>query len=521
MRKLIINADRRGETINRNIYGHFSEHLGRCIYGGIFVGEDSDIPNIKGIRIDVADALRGIKAPVLRWPGGCFADEYHWMDGVGPRERRKKMVNTHWGGVVEDNSFGTHEFLELCGQIGCAPFISGNVGSGSVREMSEWIEYMTFDGTSPMADLRRANGREEPWEIPYFGVGNESWGCGGNMCVDYYSSVYKHYQTYIHEYGGGKIAKIACGPNRDDYHWTEVMMKNCHRPAGPIDGISYRMDGLSLHCYTSPGGPEGRGSATEFDEQKYFHTLSDALRIDGIIRGHTDVMDRFDPERRVGLVVDEWGTWFDAAEGTNPAFLYQQNTMRDALVAGVTLNIFNTHCGRVTMANIAQTVNVLQAVILTQGADMILTPTYHVFDLYKGHQDAGLLESSIEAKGICAGGYTVPDLHLSVSQSNSGQILATLVNLSPDEARDISCRINGRAADSVSARVLTGKMDAYNDFDAPERVKPEPFTGIEIISPAANGGAEMRFQIPPCAVMGIVIDVKQVKEEMRNMDGLQ
>ncbi|MCL1895595.1 MAG: alpha-N-arabinofuranosidase [Clostridiales bacterium] len=500
MRRLVIDPGNKGETISRNIYGHFAEHLGRCIYGGIYVGEDSPIPNTRGIRADVAEALRGIRVPVLRWPGGCFADEYHWMDGIGPKDQRKKMVNTHWGGVVEDNSFGTHEFLDLCAQIGCDPFISGNAGSGSVREMGEWIEYMTFDGTSPMADLRRANGREEPWKIPYFGVGNESWGCGGNMCVDYYSSVYKHYQTYVREYGENKIAKIACGPNRDDYHWTEVMMERCHRPAGPRDGINYRMDGLSLHCYTSPGGPEGRGSATSFDEHKYFHTLSDALRMDEIISGHAAIMDRYDPEGRVGLAVDEWGTWFDVEEGTNPGFLYQQNTMRDALVAGVTLNIFNKHCARVTMANIAQTVNVLQAVILTQGEKMLLTPTYHVFDIYKGHQGARLLESSVEAKDIQSGDYTVPDLHLSASQDEGGRILATLANLSPDEAQDVCCRIEGRAAGPVSARVLAGDMRARNDFDAPERVKPRPADGIEW------SGGEARLRIPPCAIMGIVFD---------------
>ncbi|MCL1896213.1 MAG: alpha-N-arabinofuranosidase [Clostridiales bacterium] len=500
MRRLVIDPGNKGETINRNIYGHFAEHLGRCIYEGIFVGEDSPIPNINGIRVDVAEALRGIKVPVLRWPGGCFADEYHWMDGIGPREQRKKMVNTHWGGVVEDNSFGTHEFLDLCRQIGCAPFISGNAGSGSVREMSEWVEYMTFDGTSPMADLRRANGREEPWDIQYFGVGNENWGCGGNMCVEYYSSVYKHYQTYVREYGENKIAKIACGPNRDDYHWTEVMMERCHRPEGPRDGISYRMDGLSLHYYTSPGGPEGRGSAISFGEEKYFHTISEALRMDEIIKGHTDIMNRFDPERRVGLVVDEWGTWFDVAEGTNPGFLYQQNTMRDALVAGVTLNIFNKHCARVTMANLAQTANVLQAVILTQGEKMLLTPTYHVFDLYKGHQGARLLSSSVEAEDIQSGGYTIPDLHLSASQDENGRILATLVNLSPHDAQDIYCRIEGRAAGAVTARVLTGEMCAHNDFDAPGRVKPQQAAGIEW------SGDEARFRIPPCAVIGITFD---------------
>ena len=502
MRRLEIDAGKAGEKISRNIYGHFAEHLGRCVYGGIFVGEGSPIPNVRGMRADVVEALRGIRVPVLRWPGGCFADEYHWMDGIGPQAGRKKMINTHWGGVVEDNSFGTHEFMELCEQIGCEPFISGNVGSGTAREMSEWVEYMTFGGVSPMADLRRRNGREEPWKVPYFGVGNETWGCGGNMCAEYYASLYRHYQTYVREYGGNKIAKIACGPNIDDYHWTETMMSRCHSRVPHTNGANYRMDGLSLHYYTSPGGPEGRGSAESFDTEKYFHTLSDALRMDELISCHSRIMDAYDPEKRVGLVVDEWGTWFDVAEGTDPGFLYRQNTMRDAIVAGLTLNTFNAHCGRVRMANLAQVVNVLQAVILTQGDLMVKTPTYHVFDLFKGHQGAMLLSSKVEERHIGEGGHTVPDLHVSASLGGNGTILATLVNLSPDEAQDICCRIGGAPVKSASARVLAGKMDARNDFGTPNRVAPRPVGEI-----AVNGDT-IGFECPPCSVMEVTVEVR-------------
>jgi alpha-N-arabinofuranosidase len=502
MRKLIIDPNIKEKKISRNIYGHFSEHLGRCIYEGMFVGEESSIPNVKGMRTDVVEALREIKVPVLRWPGGCFADEYHWMDGIGPKEQRKKMINTHWGGVVEDNSFGTHEFLELCSQIGCDPFISGNVGSGTVREMSEWVEYMTFAGVSPMADLRKSHGREEPWKVPYFGVGNENWGCGGNMCAEYYARTYRHYQTYVREYGDNKIAKIACGPNVDDYHWTKVMMELCHSRTAHRNGGNYRMDGLSLHYYTVPGGWEDRGSAVVFNEEKYFHTLKAALRMDELVREHSRIMDEYDPEKSVGLVVDEWGTWYDVAEGTNPGFLYQQNTMRDALVAGLTLNIFNKHCDRVKMANLAQTVNVLQAVILTQGDKMIKTPTYHVFDLYKGHQDARLLESCIEAQDISSGEFTIPDLHVSASQDDTGAIRATLVCLSPSSAQDIVVQLKNERVKSASARILTGKIDAFNDFDALDRVKPQVFDKITIT------GGELQFQVPPCAVMEIIVEIE-------------
>ena len=498
MRKLIINTDKKGGKINKNIYGHFAEHLGRCIYGGIFVGEKSDIPNVNGIRTDVANALRHIKVPVLRWPGGCFADEYHWQDGIGPKESRKTMINTHWGGVVEDNSFGTHEFLELCEQIGCEPFISGNVGSGTVREMSEWVEYITFDGVSPMAKLRKENGREKPWRLKYFGVGNENWGCGGSMSAEYYADVYRHYQTYVREYGDNKIFKIACGANVDDYHWTQTMMQKCH--CTNTGGCSYRMDGLSLHYYTVPGGWGERGSATQFDKTKYFQTLKDALRIDDLITGHSRIMDRYDPDRRVGLVIDEWGTWFDVEPGTNPGFLYQQNTMRDALVAAVSLNIFNSHCDRVVMANIAQTVNVLQAVILTQDEKMLLTPTYHVFDLYKGHQDNTLLDSYVQASKIGQDGFDVPDLHLSASMSDDGKIYATLANLSPDKTQDIHCELGGKDIKTAAARILSGDMDARNDFENLDKLAVKDFDDITI-----DGGG-LRFTIPPCAVMEIVVE---------------
>ncbi|MCL1835305.1 MAG: alpha-N-arabinofuranosidase [Oscillospiraceae bacterium] len=500
MRRLVINPARKGAAINKNIYGHFAEHLGRCIYGGIFVGASSQIPNVNGMRTDVVEALKAIKAPVLRWPGGCFADEYHWMDGIGSQAGRKNMINTHWGGVVEDNSFGTHEFFELCAQIGCDPYITGNVGSGTVREMSEWVEYITFDGVSPMAGLRRENGREAPWKLPFFGVGNENWGCGGNMCAGTYARTYRQYQTYVREYAENKIAKIACGPNSDDYEWTQTMMDNCHCRKGHKGGANFRMDGLSLHYYTYPGGRENRGSALHFDYEKYFQTLGEALRMEALIRGHSFIMDQYDPEKTVGLVVDEWGTWYDVEEGTNPGFLYQQNTMRDAIVAGVTLNTFNNHCDRVVMANIAQTVNVLQAVILTQDEKMILTPTYHVFDLYKGHQDALLLESYVEAQDILCGEYAIPDLHVSASQGGDGAIRATLVNLSPNREQAIKCGLGELNIKSAAARVLAGAMDAYNDFDAPGIVQPGPLEGITI------HGGEIDFVLPACAVAEIVID---------------
>ncbi|MDE5866815.1 MAG: alpha-N-arabinofuranosidase, partial [Lachnospiraceae bacterium] len=437
--QIFINEKNKKGHINPEIYGHFSEHLGRCIYEGLYVGENSDIPNVNGMRKDVVDALKDIKIPVLRWPGGCFADEYHWKDGIGPKEKRKKMINTHWGGVLEDNSFGTDEYFELCGQLGCKTYVNGNVGRGTVQEMSEWVEYVTFDGVSPMADLRKANGHEKPWKIDYFGVGNESWGCGGNMTPEYYANLYRRYQTFVRQYrNDAPIKKVCCGPNASDYFWTKDVLKTCYSQPHSYSTHGY-MDGLSLHYYVVPENWSKKGSATDFDEKSWYKTISKALYMDELIVRHSAIMDQYDPEKKIGLMVDEWGCWYDVEPGTNPGFLYQQNTMRDALTAGVTLNIFNKHCDRVKMACIAQLVNVLQAVILTEGSKMILTPTYHVFHMYRHHQGAELVESFIEGNktiGVEAE-YQVSEVMESVSVGADGVVNVTVNNLSASEAAPI------------------------------------------------------------------------------------
>src|SRR5581483_732248 len=379
---LTLDAAKPGPVINRNIYGHFSEHLGRCIYEGLWVEPNSSIPNTKGYRNDVLAALKDLHVPQVRWPGGCFADEYHWRDGIGPRESRPAMINTHWGGVVENNHFGTHEFLDFCEQVGCEPYICLNVGSGTVQEAMEWVEYMTSDANSPMANLRRKNGREQPWHVHYLAVGNESWGCGGTMTPQFYADNFRRYNTFVKNYAAGpegRIQRIACGPNDANYDWTETLMKSAAR----------QMNGLALHYYTIPSGNWGaKGSATDFDEEQYFSTLRNARKMEELVTKHAAIMDRYDPQKRIGLVVDEWGVWTDVEPGTNRGFLYQQNSLRDALVAALTLHIFQEHADRVTMANIAQMINVLQAMILTDQDKMLLTPTYHVFEMFKVHQGA-------------------------------------------------------------------------------------------------------------------------------------
>jgi len=479
--KIIIHTDLGKNVINKEIYGQFAEHLGTCIYGGIWVGENSPIPNTKGYRNDVLNALKDLHIPVLRWPGGCFADEYHWMDGIGPREKRPKMSNNNWGGVIEDNSFGTNEFFNLCELLGCEPYLSGNVGSGTVEEMAKWVEYITSAGDSPMARLRRLNGRDKPWKLKYLGVGNESWGCGGSMTPDYYSDLYRRYSTYCREYDGNKLFKIGSGASDYDYKWTETLMKN----------VGDRMQGVSLHYYTCKGWNGSKGSATKFDKSEYMWTMNKSLEIEDVLKKHIAIMDQYDPKHKVGLMVDEWGTWWDQEPGSHSA-LYQQNTMRDAFVAAMTLNIFNKYTERVKMSNIAQVVNVLQAMILTDGPKMVLTPTYHVFEMYKVHMGATYLPIDIQCDSLVSNDKKFAAVSVSASKDTKGLIHITLANVDPDKEQKITIDLPDVKLTKVTGTILTAKtIDSYNTFESPNVVTPAVFknakinkTGLTVTVPA-------------------------------------
>lgn len=478
MSHIIVNANRSAGTVNRNIYGHFSEHLGRCIYGGLANADGS-------LRTDVVEALKELHVPVLRWPGGCFADTYHWRDGVGPKDRRKTIVNTNWGGVTEDNAFGTHEFMALCRALGCEPYISGNVGSGTVQEFSDWVEYCNMPGRSPMADLRRQNGREAPFNVRYWGIGNETWGGGGNMRPEFYADVCRQYSSFLRSYSPDlKPYKIACGASEDDYHWTRAV----------VESAGHTIDAISLHYYTIPGENFGvTGSATDFDREVYYRTLHRTLWMEELVENHSRIIRRFAKGRDIGLVVDEWGTWYDVEPGTNPGFLYQQNTMRDALVAALNLNIFNNHCDTVVMANIAQMVNVLQAMVLTDEDKMLLTPTYHVFRMFRDHQGARQLESYAETRLLGQGEDTVPDLQVSASEGPDGTLLVTAVNLSDTDACPAQVLLSGCKAKGVSAETLTGAPAAHNTFAAPDTVHP-----VALETRLTDDG--FAAQLPPCSV---------------------
>ncbi len=470
--KITVDTDREVSTISRHIYGHFAEHLGYNVYGGLWVGEDSDIPNTEGYRTDVLEALQKLEVPNIRWPGGCFADEYNWKDGIGPPKDRPKRINTHWGMVIEDNSFGTHEFLRLTELLDAEPVVAMNVGSGTPREMQQWIEYMNFDGDSEMANLRRENGRQEPWGVKYIGVGNESWGCGGNMRPEFYADLYRQFATYVRNYSGNETFRIASGYDRDRYWWTDTLMERA----------GHMMEGISLHYYSIAGESwENKGASVDFKEDEYFSGLESALWLDEIIEGHIDQMDKHDPDYRVALMVDEWGIWTDPLPDTNPTFLRQQNSLRDALIASLSLDILNKYSNRVKMANIAQMVNVLQSVIMTEGEKMITTPTYHVFDMYRVHFDAELLHMDSSIGEYAYEGETIPAISLTASRNDKRQVNMTLTNLNADDTEEVEIDLQGMEISDVhSAQILTAdEVNAVNTFENPERVNLSTFNDFE------------------------------------------
>lgn len=492
-----LHADQPGEIIPKEIYGQFAEHLGTCIYGGLWVGENSPIPNQQGYRTDVLNALKALHVPVLRWPGGCFADEYHWMDGIGPKELRPKMVNNNWGGTVEDNSFGTHEFFNLCELIGCEPYLSGNVGSGTVEELAKWVEYITSDGDSPMANLRRKNGRDKSWNLKYLGVGNESWGCGGSMRPEYYSDLFRRYSTYCRNYDGHNLFKVASGASDYDYNWTEVLM----------DRAGGNMAGLSLHYYTVAGWEGSKGSATDFTKDQYYWTIGKCREIEDVLKKHIDIMDKKDPNNNVALLLDEWGTWWDEEPGTIRGHLFQQNCMRDAIVASTSFDIFHKYTKRLKMCNIAQIVNVLQSMILTKDDKMVLTPTYYIFQQYAVHQDATYLPLDIECDDMDAPGplrrfeRRLPLVSATASKDKNGVVHISLTNVSIDKEQTITVNLPGIKAKKATGTILTSaKIDDLNTFENPDKVKPAEFKAVSI----KNG--VMKVKMPKGSVVTLTLE---------------
>ena len=477
---LAVDASKTGPTISRHLFGQFAEHLGRGIYEGVWVGPDSPIPNTRGIRNDVVAALKALKVPNVRWPGGCFADDYHWRKGIGPADRRAAQMNPDWGGVIEPNTFGTHEFMDFIDQIGSRAYLSVNVGSGSPQEAAEWLEYLTAAQPTALQRERAANGRPEPYLIPYLGIGNESWDCGGNMTPEHYLQQLKTFARYTRNFnpaqreGDARMLKIAVGPGGGGprwTEWTEVIMKGWKARQW-----SWDMDGLSLHNYTVVSFPP-KFASVGFNEADYARILQATLEMDGLVKAHSAIMDKYDPEKKLALVVDEWGAWYAPLPGSTPGFLAQQNSVRDALIAALNINIFARHADRVRMANIAQMVNVLQAMILTDKAKMVLTPTYHVFRMYVPFQDATFVPVTFDAGTYTHGAITLPRVDAIAARDGSGTVWLALTNLDPTRPAEIAARLTGVTATAAAGETLTAPaIDSVNTFDAPATVAPRPIS---------------------------------------------
>ncbi|HEU5292654.1 MAG TPA: alpha-L-arabinofuranosidase C-terminal domain-containing protein [Cyclobacteriaceae bacterium] len=486
--KVTLKAPQSEIQISKHIYGHFAEHLGRCIYDGIYVGErNSSIPNTSGVRNDVIKALKDLKIPNLRWPGGCFADTYHWKDAIGPKNERKHIENLSWGNVREDNSFGTNEFLNMCELLGAEPYLAVNMNTGTVQEAVEWVQYTNHkNGTSYLTDMREKSGREKPWNVKYWGIGNESWDCGGAMTVDHYINLYKQYATAVTSYGNTeKLFRIAVGPGSPNYAWTEAIMKNI--PAR-------RFEGVSIHHYSVINWSK-KGSSSQFSDEEYFKTMQQAWRMEEMVAKNCEVMDKYDPEKRVALIVDEWGGWYDTDPNGNGQ-LYQQNSIRDAMIAGLSLNIFNNHADRVRMANLAQIVNVLQSVILTNKEKIILTPTYHVMEMYNVHQDATLVPLELTSNDFVINNEKIPAVSVSASKDSSGKMHISLTNIDNKNIQEIEVSLSNFKATKVSGRILTSaKVQDHNTFDNPTKVTPKPFKD------ASLSKGNLKVNLPPNSVV--------------------
>lgn len=500
---LLVDTSKPGAKIDRNIFGQFAEHLGHGIYEGIWVGPDSKIPNTRGIRNDVVAALKSLHVPNVRWPGGCFADEYHWRNGIGPVEKRTVTLNPNWGGVIESNTFGTHEFLDFADQVGAEPYISVNVGSGTPHEAADWLEYMTTNLPTTLEKERAANGHPAPYKVPYLGIGNESWDCGGNMTPDYYLSQFKIFSRFVRNFNPAQqgddqqMLRIAVGPGGGEpewNNWTETIMKayqNRH--------WSWDMNGLSMHFYSVVKWPPAYTSVG-FGETEYSQILNKTLEIDDLIRRYSAIMDKYDPQKKVALVVDEWGAWYAPSPGSNPGFLVQQNSLRDAILAALNLNIFARHADRVRMANIAQMINVLQAMIMTDKEKMVLTPTYYVFKMYVPFQDATFLPVTFNAGTYTNGSITLPRVDAIAARDKKGKVWMAITNVDPERPVEIDANVAEMNARSLVGETLTApKVDSVNCFDAPSAVIPKPVS-------AKMESGKLRLTLPPKSVTVVSLE---------------
>jgi alpha-N-arabinofuranosidase len=481
-----VRLDESFATVKPALYSQFTEHIGGVIYDGVWVGPDSKVPNIHGIRRALVEHVRRIGNVAIRWPGGCFADAYHWGDGIGPREKRPRRFG-RWKEVTEPNSFGTHEFMRFCRLCGAEPYLAANVGTGSPAEYQQWVEYCNApEGSTTLADERAANGDPKPLGVRYWGVGNESWGCGGKFTPEDYCGAYRRFTEWVPEYGV-KLYYVAAGPNGNDVEWTRRFFKKW------LDYTRAPLNGWAAHYYCGT-----TGHALKFSEDQWYEMLDRANQMERLVKDQWAALAEFDPHHHVKLLVDEWGCWHPAGTEINPKHLFEQmGCLRDALVAALTLDTFNRHAEKVDMANIAQLINNLHSLFLADGDRFVVTPTFYVFEMYRPHHGGKAVRLDVQAPDVAfrAGGH---ERHLfrvagSASVKDRGLTL-TLVHTHVHESAEVAVRLRGGSAAEVRQTVLTHeKLNAHNTFAEPDVVKPRPAT-------AEARGSEVRIVLPPASV---------------------
>lgn len=494
--RITVHTEAEIDRIVPEMHGHFSEHLGRCIYDGIW---NSDNDDGDGFREDVVTLLSDLEIPVLRWPGGCFADDYHWEDGVGPQEERPRRRNLFWAQDTEEipeepNTFGTDEFLNLCERIGAEPYLAANVGSGDPQETADWIEYCNYDGDTELADRRRENGHEDPYGVRYWGLGNENWGCGGRMTPEQYAREYRRFATYAGSMSNlmldHDLDLIACG--FEEHEWNRRFMEEVGQTSW---GVDFPLDHLTLHHYY------GRTmSVSEADEDQYDQFLVEALEMDAHIERIAAAINAVATTRDIGVIIDEWGAWHP--EATSDSGLEQPGTVLDALSAAAVLDIFNDHSDVMTMSNIAQTVNVLQCLVETDGDDAWARPTYRVFDLYATHKDNTAVQTSVDSPvRELDNNSELPLIRASASIDDS-ETYVTVTNLDCRAAHTVDIVVEGTSnAEEISADVLFADHEADQEVtaDNASEFKPE---GLDV---TVDGDGTLVTELPPSTVAGISI----------------
>jgi alpha-N-arabinofuranosidase len=500
-KKAVVHADREIGTVRPDFHSHFAEHLGSCTYGGIWVGKNSPIPNIDGFRKATVEYLKELGVPVLRWPGGCFADDYHWRDGIGPASKRPRRVNIHWGKYTEDNSFGTHEFLAFCRLIGAEPYLAANVGTGTPQEMRDWIEYCNYPKGSALADERAANGSPEPFNVRYWGVGNELWGCGGNYRAEDAAREYRRFATFARAVGGNQVYLVGCGPSGNDARWTRGFMDTLAGGLTP--------NGYSMHYYEGGSLPP-----EQFTPEAMYQQFNTFPRVEQAVTAQRTLLDGYDPNRRIGLFLDEWGVW-DRLTDNSKGRLWQQSTMRSGVAAALGLNVFNRIADKLYMCNIAQIVNVLQSVLLTdgpEGKNCVRTTTYYAFMLFKPHRGNTAVEVETDAPRLTdfggrggrggRGGQPEPPPDMSLSASRQGsKMVLSFVNPRHDVDMDVDCALRGATAKSGTAQILhDSDINAYNGFDNPDRIV------IKSHEVAVEVG-RVRITLPSMSVATVTLEV--------------